>query len=79
MEFRYAAHPPPGDPTPEVNAIAESGADMWVFSAVDANSDVAYKSKVGYLQARFIPDYVPRVIELAHERDIAVISWFGAT
>ena len=69
--------PVTGDPTPWVEWIAAAGTDLWVCSAVDPNDDVNYASKVGYPCGDFDPEYLPKLLRLAHERDIAVISWFG--
>lgn len=71
--------PVTGDPTEWVEWIDELGVDLWVCSAVDPSCNVNYDSAVGYPSGEFDPEYLPKLLAMAHERDIAVISWIGPT
>ncbi|MHB1001321.1 MAG: family 10 glycosylhydrolase [Armatimonadota bacterium] len=66
-----------GDPKPWVDWIEKAGVDLWVFSAIDPLGNVNYKSKVGYPAGDFDPNFIKDTVRMAHERDIAIISWVG--
>lgn len=75
METRPGG-PVTGDPAPWVDWVAKAGTDLWVFSALEGVGNVNYRSSVGYPSGDFDPEYIPKLLKLAHEKDIAVISWF---
>lgn len=71
LEFR----PNSDDPIRVVNMLKDNGFNLTVNSGTKGPGYALFDSKIRPHAPGMDPDYLPRLIELCHQKDIMILSW----